>query len=1011
MAIGDDWVFDYNNKRVANKKALGIDGSTTVYDVNALYSWVMDTFDELAQMDDPIPMLGVVKDQSYTMTNGWFIDDKSVKYLKLGAIATSGYLNAIQVLKLLASGYTSCIAGDIGKQVMDDGSQVGALLAYDNAKRKWWVRSASTIANASVMLIANAVDAAKSYNANTAAFTDETADINNATINDVVLPPIQITTLGDAIYFGDSSKFGRIRLKYDTACVKTGGILQWQYWNGAWVELTGITDPTNFFTAVAGTYNITWTPPTGWVTNPVDGVTKYWMRCVVTTLPTAITTAPLGSQGWQGTGGGTADGASVSGEDLYANVYTLGTIETTPAAQIYIFQAGAAIPEWSDLSNWDRGHIDVLIKVKEAGTELDGAVVTVFARQSGDLYGHYEIDLTAGGRSAVPLSTTDDLNEDIGEYSLLYDAETVGFTTLGQIITGGTSAATAELVAITDWGTTGLLKLRGKKGTFQDNETITGSSEGSATVNGTVGDTSLLYDTETVGFTTMGQTITGGTSGAKRLLRGVQDDGTTGKLVMQVDATQTGNNRDPQYKAFQDDEIITGSTQGSATANGASTTIVSGWSDVTVAFVNGTATHGGTTGTFILGERVTWPTAQSGILLKDTGSAVTLGNCTDTALNTKTITGDISGATCVASQNLQSAHTMNKNFEQQSAYPYDVIINAGDIYAVGRALAEVYQYFKFVCQEESTFAMYTVVTGVITVLDGEEYIIAYSGYVPSVPAPLGTFAGGKYFGAQGIWIEGMATGQSYQYTDSNGVIRQPYASVSVRVTALVSGDRIAVFRTTAGAINKVMYTSHATNNVRGDLTFEVQESLAIDTPSSGVLRAVDASEVKEHRMRYASWTGSILTLPTARTGTQTGAESATVLIDSAASFQTWVILAGDIIRNSTDLSWAQVASVDSQTQLTTIPLAGGSDNLWQAADGYSIHSLPVNYTGSDKAYVPFIDGESTTTYIEKIVLYTADRDVMIRVRKKGIIPFETAGVVGTAGLTVAAIRTTDGIVV
>ncbi|GAI66832.1 unnamed protein product, partial [marine sediment metagenome] len=73
------------------------------------------------------------------------------------------------------------------------------------------------------------------------------------------------------------------------------------------------------------------------------------------------------------------------------------------------------------------------------------------------------------------------------ECYLLYDAMTVAFTTIGQIITGGTSGAAAELVAVTPWNATGLFKLCGIKGTFQDNEIITGSVEGSATVNGTVG--------------------------------------------------------------------------------------------------------------------------------------------------------------------------------------------------------------------------------------------------------------------------------------------------------------------------------------------------------------------------------------------------------------------------------------------------------------------------------------------------------------------------------------------
>ena len=1002
MAVQDDFGIDYTNKRVYHVSG------TTVYDVNAIYSWLMDTFDELVQMDDPVPMSAQTPTE-YTMINEWFFDDESPKYLKNGAIKTSGYLNKIQVVTHQSAGYTNCAASDVGKMVTDDGANTGNLLAYNDTIRKWWVRWATQIASASVCRIDDAISAAKSYNGNTAVYADETADINNATANDVILPPIQITTAGDAIYIGEVAKFGRWRLNVGTAGVWAGGTAVWEYWNGAWVTLA-VTDGTTGFT-VAGTNNITWTIPGDWATTAIDGVTKYWIRRRFSVVPTSITTAPLGTQGWEGTGQGTASANSASGEDLFANVYTLGTIESVPAPQIYIFQAGSRIAEWSTLTNWDRGQIDVLIKVKESGTEIAAGVITVFARQSGDLYDNYEIDLTAGGRNAVPLSTADDLNEDTGEYYLLYDAETVGFTTIGQIVTGGTSGAKAELVAVTDWGTTGRLTLRDVRGTFQDNETITGSSEGSATINGTVGDTYGTYSAVSVQLT-IGLVCTGGTSTAKRILRGIQSDGATGKYVFQVSTIATGTARTPYYRAFSVGETITDTGTGSVTSGVVSTTIVSGFTDITLAFVNGTVAVGTITGTYTAGERVTY-TGGEAILLKAVAGTLTLGNVTNTALNTKVITGDLSGATCTASADLTSAYTMTKAFEQQSAYPYAVIVNAGGIYAAGRTLAQVYEYFKFVCQAGSGFDMYTVVSAVITILDGEEYIIAYSGYTLSKVAPFGTFAGGKYFGAQGAWIEGIATGQSYQYTDSNGVIRQPYASIDVSITNLVSGDKVTVFRTSAGAIDKAMYTSHATNNVLGDSTFDVQETLATDTPSTGIIRVVDASENKEHRIRYASWSGLVFTLPTARTGTQTGATSTTVLIDSAATFSTWGILAGDIIRNTTDGCWAQVASVDSETQLTTTIPVGGTNNNWANTNAYSIHTLPVTYTGSDKVYVPFIDKISTATLITQTVLYSADRAVLVRARRKqatAILPFETSATVTTAGLAVAVIRTEDTIV-
>ncbi len=69
--------------------------------------------------------------------------------------------------------------------------------------------------------------------------------------------------------------------------------------------------------------------------------------------------------------------------------------------------------------------------------------------------------------------------------TLAYDAQTVNFT-VGQIITGGTSGATALITGDTDGGVTGTLTVREIDGVFQDNELITDPLGGSATVNGTL---------------------------------------------------------------------------------------------------------------------------------------------------------------------------------------------------------------------------------------------------------------------------------------------------------------------------------------------------------------------------------------------------------------------------------------------------------------------------------------------------------------------------------------------
>ena len=94
----------------------------------------------------------------------------------------------------------------------------------------------------------------------------------------------------------------------------------------------------------------------------------------------------------------------------------------------------------------------------------------------------------------------------------------------------------------------------------------------------------------------------------------------------------------------------------------------------------------------------------------------------------------------------------------------------------------------------------------------------------------------------------------------------------------------------------------------------------------------------------------------------------------------------------------------------TTPLTGGGDDTWENGDTYSIHTLPEDYTGSDTVYVPLIDRTATTDTEEQTVLYNTDRDVLVRVRVKGIQPYESSTTFGTGGASVSAIRTTDSIV-
>jgi hypothetical protein len=132
-------------------------------------------------------------------------------------------------------------------------------------------------------------------------------------------------------------------------------------------------------------------------------------------------------------------------------------------------------------------------------------------------------------------------------------------------------------------------------------------------------------------------------------------------------------------------------------------------------------------------------------------------------------------------------------------------------------------------------------------------------------SPFGTFAGGNFFGARGVWITNMDAGDanSYELIDSNGVSRSPPTSVAISVSGLASGDKVSVFRATDinGTIEKD-YLALAAGNTSGlsTLTIDASTPIPTDTPSEGAVRVVDTSDLtvtRETRYTYTSWVGQV----------------------------------------------------------------------------------------------------------------------------------------------------------
>ena len=146
----------------------------------------------------------------------------------------------------------------------------------------------------------------------------------------------------------------------------------------------------------------------------------------------------------------TQEAAPESGEMLWANIYSLGTIASN--SHLYVNQEEVLVTAFKDTTDWwDDGHIDILLLVKEVGSNIDDAIVTVMARRYGAAYDYYEVDLSAGGRNPIPLATGADLDNTTGYKSVTFSGASGGTEyTVGDVIYVAASAKEAVITGGVD---------------------------------------------------------------------------------------------------------------------------------------------------------------------------------------------------------------------------------------------------------------------------------------------------------------------------------------------------------------------------------------------------------------------------------------------------------------------------------------------------------------------------------------------------------------------------------
>jgi len=357
----------------------------------------------------------------------------------------------------------------------------------------------------------------------------------------------------------------------------------------------------------------------------------------------------------------------------------------------------------------------------------------------------------------------------------------------------------------------------------------------------TTGD--LYLDVDTVTGFDIGNYVKGVTSNATGRIQYV--DGTNTRLyLIQVEGT---------FETVETiNETLTrgGSGTGSTATNHATPefNVIKGYTDVIPLFVQNKFTGGTSGGTWVYGETVTQ--AVSGATGKFIAVISDVLYVQNTA-GTWNATGQLTGATgtytptATVVQNYLSKDLNNGAGLQ----PYNIVVDCGT-----RVMSQVYQYLKYICNHNSA--------ATIKGDAGEEYRSALAGtYTDSKQAPFGTFAGGTFFGARGVWVENYATA-AFQLIDANAVQQLPpnYQKVSVAHASL-SGCNILVAIRSGGTITKNQYTISSVTST----TIVVTTTIDINkTPQTGVVRVGD---IQYTYTSYASATFSGVTPdPTGETG-------------------------------------------------------------------------------------------------------------------------------------------------
>jgi hypothetical protein len=661
--------------------------------------------------------------------------------------------------------------------------------------------------------------------------------------------------------------------------------------------------------------------------------------------------------------------AAITGDMIWANIYSIGTIEGS--VHLYVYQGARGTTDDSNRvysvnsttqDYWGQGHIDFVVPINDWKTTafpaIDGGYLRVFARKGGDLYSSFEVanSTTSGGRNPVPLQTAVDLDQGHGTKKISFTgAVSGGPFTDGEIIrqTTGTNVGAQGILDLSNSTVTSGGELvyfsiaendiGGLLLAFESGETIQGqTSSASVTTDGAPAVDGPADSTWYTNSGTPPDLVIGNATAD------IDNDGTDEYYGVTVDC-----NQNPLSEVYQWAKWICQYTQGDGDMVEQAFT-----DDLSQINIYGEEYEGGTayfgysaiSGTIAEGEAVTQATTGA------TGVIISHDTTNDIVL-------------------LRSTRGTFNNSNQ---------IDADD------------DADYFTPDEAGNFAA-------------------------KVAAPLGTFAGGTFFGARGILLSDYlaADENSFILTDIPGATRERPTTIVIEVTnlegtseATATDDLVGVYTLTGsgGDIDKDEMAADGGEAV-GDTTIAV-DAIPTAVPSAGRIVLVDNSDGnKEYVLRYSSYDSGtdVFTLANIDLPTITGATT-TTLTETAAFTNA---KRGDLVLNkSQGDAVSYIKTVDSNDSVTIDPAITGQGN----GDNVEINAVPIITTSSDKVFAVIIHRFAANTEESVSIIYPGSTVYFrVKVRNtrssvKKIKPYSSDGSTSGTDQSIPVVRTEDTII-